>query len=305
MEANTLRGLDAKWEAAHEALAAAVHALDPERVHAAATEWVDCAIRFGNAVPMDGTTNSGDEGPSDTNMGRIWGRMEALSQLGARLGEATQQPGREECATECVARFCRAVWPRILDEQAYPSWEDNGEYGDVFCNVPLVGSAKATLRLVLTRYGSYQSWCYRHSDIWTQLQGRTRVEYVPAEGSRTNTPIIHDTLLRMLERCLLAVRGVLEAMRDARQAARDVRPRLTDKQINHLTYLTGQRCVARAKTAHYRSLFRKWWWLWTITSGWLKLVGERQGGVGGPVGAAAVAAYDVEMGDGAVKPNSV
>ena len=42
-----------------------------------------------------------------------------------------------------------------------------------------------------------------------------------------------------------------------------------------------------------------------ITSGWLKLVGERQGGVGGPVGAAAVAAYDVEMGDGAVKPNSV
>ena len=305
MEANTLRGLDAKWEAAHEALAAAVHALDPERVHAAATEWVDCAIRFGNAVPMDGTTNSGDEGPSDTNMGRVWGRMAALSQLGARLGEATQQPGREECATECVARFCRAVWPRILDEQAYPSWEDNGEYGDVFCNVPLVGSAKATLRLVLTRYGSYQGWCYRHSDIWTQLQGRARVEYVPAEGSRTNTPIIHDTLLRMLERCLLAVRGVLEAMRDARQAARDVRPRLTDKQINHLTYLTGQRCVARAKTAHYRSLFRKWWWLWTITSGWLKLVGERQGGVGGPVGAAAVAAYDVEMGDGAVKPNSV
>ena len=271
----------------------------------AATEWVDCAIRFGNAVPMDGTTNSGDEGPSDTNMGRVWGRMAALSQLGARLGEATQQPGRKECATECVARFCRAVWPRILDEQAYPSWEDNGEYGDVFCNVPLVGSAKATLRLVLTRYGSYQGWCYRHSDIWTQLQGRTRVEYVPAEGSRTNTPIIHDTLLRMLERCLLAVRGVLEAMRDARQAARDVRPRLTDKQINHLTYLTGQRCVARAKTAHYRSLFRKWWWLWTITSGWLKLVGERQGGVGGPVGAAAVAAYDVEMGDGAVKPNSV
>ena len=256
------------------------------------------------------------------------------------------RPGREECATECVARFCRAVWPRILDEQAYPSWEDNGEYGDVFCNVPLVGSAKATLRLVLTRYGSYQGWCYRHSDIWTQLQGRARVEYVPAEGSRTNTPIIHDTLLRMLERCLLlvaglggfecvnsewhalarhaavpfadsfrdtddllvrptrgrdttgltwmedddldrlendAVRGVLEAMRDARQAARDVRPRLTDKQINHLTYLTGQRCVARAKTAHYRSLFRKWWWLWTITSGWLKLVGERQGGVGGPV----------------------
>ena len=215
------------------------------------------------------------------------------------------RPGRKECATECVARFCRAVWPRILDEQAYPSWEDNGEYGDVFCNVPLVGSAKATLRLVLTRYGSYQGWCYRHSDIWTQLQGRARVEYVPAEGSRTNTPIIHDTLLRMLERCLLAVRGVLEAMRDARQAARDVRPRLTDKQINHLTYLTGQRCVARAKTAHYRSLFRKWWWLWTITSGWLKLVGERQGGVGGPVGAAAVAAYDVEMGDGAVKPNSV
>ena len=254
---------------------------------------------------MDGTTNSGDEGPSDTNMGRVWGRMAALSQLGARLGEATQQPGRKECATECVARFCRAVWPRILDEQAYPSWEDNGEYGDVFCNVPLVGSAKATLRLVLTRYGSYQGWCYRHSDIWTQLQGRARVEYVPAEGSRTNTPIIHDTLLRMLERCLLAVRGVLEAMRDARQAARDVRPRLTDKQINHLTYLTGQRCVARAKTAHYRSLFRKWWWLWTITSGWLKLVGERQGGVGGPVGAAAVAAYDVEMGDGAVKPNSV
>jgi len=155
MEANTLRGLDAKWEAAHEALAAAVHALEPERVHAAATEWVDCAIRFGNAVPMDGTTNSGDEGPSDTNMGRVWGRMAALSQLGARLGEATQQPGREECATECVARFCRAVWPRILDEQAYPSWEDNGEYGDVFCNVPLVGSAKATLRLVLTRYDKF------------------------------------------------------------------------------------------------------------------------------------------------------
>ena len=93
--------------------------------------------------------------PPDTNMGRIWGRMEALSQLGARLGEATQQPGREECATECVARFCRAAWPRILDEQAYPSWEDNGEYGDVFCNVPLVGSAKATLRLVLTRYDKF------------------------------------------------------------------------------------------------------------------------------------------------------
>ena len=65
------------------------------------------------------------------------------------------RPGREECATECVARFCRAAWPRILDEQAYPSWEDNGEYGDVFCNVPLVGSAKATLRLVLTRYDKF------------------------------------------------------------------------------------------------------------------------------------------------------
>ena len=92
------------------------------------------------------------------------------------------RPGREECATECVARFCRAVWPRILDEQAYPSWEDNGEYGDVFCNVPLVGSANATLRLVLTRYDKFGA----HMTILivrTECTNAERRGWAPGRGS--------------------------------------------------------------------------------------------------------------------------
>ena len=170
---------------------------------------------------MDGTTNSGDEGPSDTNMGRVWGRMAALSQLGARLGEATQQPGREECATECVARFCRAVWPRILDEQAYPSWEDNGEYGDVFCNVPLVGSAKATLRLVLTRYDKFGAHMTilivrtgrvgrrlgagRRRGPWRQL--RWLVDLARLDVRRLDR-VVHPPCLRVTPRVRLLQRGL-------------------------------------------------------------------------------------------------
>jgi hypothetical protein len=77
-----------------------------------------------------------------------------------------------------------------------------------------------------------------------------------------------------------------------------VRPHLTHEQIDHLTYLTGQRCVLRAKKAHYRSLWRKWRLLWTCTSRWLTDVGERQGAADGVVGASAIAAYDTDMGQG-------
>jgi len=87
MEAeNPLSGLGAAWDAAHASLAAAVDALDPEWVNAAAHKWVDCAIRFVNAVPLDGTTNTGGVGPSEDNAERIWGGgMCRLSVFGVRL----------------------------------------------------------------------------------------------------------------------------------------------------------------------------------------------------------------------------
>ena len=95
-------------------------ALDPEWVNAAAHKWVDCAIRFVNAVPLDGTTNTGGVGPSEANAERIWGGgMCRLSVFGARLGAATQQPGMEARAAECMTRFCRAVHPRIFN-----AWSD-------------------------------------------------------------------------------------------------------------------------------------------------------------------------------------
>ena len=73
-------------------------------------------------------------------------------------------------------------------------------------------------------------------------------------------------------------------------------PPLNDKQLNDLTYLAGKEHVARAKTAHYRSLWRKWRLLWTCTSRWIQDVGVRQGALHGTVGVAAKAAYEVDMG---------
>ena len=120
MEAeNPLSGVGAAWEAAHASLAAAVDALDPEWVNAAAHKWVDCVIRFVNAVPLNGTTSTGGVGPSEANAERIWGGMCRLSVFGARLGAATQQPGMEARAAECMTRFCRAVHPRIFN-----AWSD-------------------------------------------------------------------------------------------------------------------------------------------------------------------------------------
>jgi len=363
MEAeNPLSGLGAAWDAAHASLAAAVDALDPEWVNAAAHKWVDCAIRFVNAVPLDGTTNTGGVGPSEDNAERIWGGgMCRLSVFGVRLGAATQQPGMEARAAECMTRFCRAVHPRIFNAWS-DAWEDGGEWGHLFCmGTPLIGAAEPTLRLLLTLLGSYQGWCYRHDEAWDALLGMVWKSWEHNGCNYINNPIVRDTTPRELQRCLLFVaglcafkcvdsswhrlamhaaetfersfdgtddllsrltrgkgtetldncdedylgrlsdddvRGMLEEMRDARQDMQHVRPHLTHEQIDHLTYLTGQRCVLRAKKAHYRSLWRKWRLLWTCTSRWLTDVGERQGAADGVVGASAIAAYDTDMDQG-------
>lgn len=92
------------------------------------------------------------------------------------------------------------------------------------------------------------------------------------------------------------LRALLSTMCDARTLAKRVLPPLNDKQLNDLTYLAGKEHVARAKTAHYRSLWRKWRLLWTCTSRWIQDVGVRQGALHGTVGVAAKAAYEVDMG---------
>jgi hypothetical protein len=85
----------------------------------------------------------------------------------------------------------------------------------------------------------------------------------------------------------------------ARRAGRLVRPRLSAAQVDQLTYLAGKMYIETAKKAYYKSLWRKWWLLWSATSRWIQYVGEWQGGVGGTVGAAAISAFDVDMGDAA------
>ena len=47
-------------------------------------------------------------------------------------------------------------------------------------------------------------------------------------------------------------------------------------------------------------LFKPCGLLWTCTSRWMQDLGERQGGIDGTVGAAAVVAFDAEMCDAAV-----
>ena len=202
-------GLGAAWDAAHASLAAAVDALDPEWVNAAAHKWVDCAIRFVNAVPLDGTTNTGGVGPSEANAERIWGGgMCRLSVFGARLGAATQQPGMEARAAECMTRFCRAVHPRIFNAWS-DAWEDGGEWGHLFCmGTPLIGAAEPTLRLLLTLLGSYQGWCYRHDEAWDALLGMVWKSWEHNGCNYINNPIVRDTTPRVLQRCLLFVAGL-------------------------------------------------------------------------------------------------
>ena len=76
-------------------------------------------------------------------------------------------------------------------------------------------------------------------------------------------------------------------------------PPLTRPQLDSLAYAAGEVVIAQAKKDYYAGLFRKWWVSWTTVSRWTKAVGERQGAPGAALGAAAVAAFDAEMGDAA------
>ena len=51
------------------------------------------------------------------------------------------------------------------------------------------------------------------------------------------------------------------------------------------------------KAAFYHGLWRKWFLLWTTTSRWITATGEGRGSIDGQVGMAALAAFDVDMGD--------
>lgn len=55
---------------------------------------------------------------------------------------------------------------------------------------------------------------------------------------------------------------------------------------------------ANAKSYIRARRWRKWWLQWTCVSRWTTAVGEREGSIGGTFGAAAVAEYDVAMGNG-------
>ena len=92
------------------------------------------------------------------------------------------------------------------------------------------------------------------------------------------------------------VRAMLVGMLAARNAGNWLRLPLSAHHLDLLTYRTGMHYIEQAKKAHYRGLWRKWWLQWTCVSRWTTAVGERHGAIGGIIGAAAVADYDVDMG---------
>ena len=55
-----------------------------------------------------------------------------------------------------------------------------------------------------------------------------------------------------------------------------------------------------AKYEKYHRLWRKWLVLWTTVSRWTTATGEGSGSIERPVGEAAVAAFDADMGDNSV-----
>ena len=94
-----------------------------------------------------------------------------------------------------------------------------------------------------------------------------------------------------------AARGMMETMRVVRAAGRTLKPPLKRKRLDQLTYAVGEEVIKRAKKDYYRALWRKWWLTWRTYSRWLKALGEVQGAPGAPLGMAAIAAFDAEMGD--------
>ena len=88
---------------------------------------------------------------------------------------------------------------------------------------------------------------------------------------------------------------MIESMRTARLAGKLVLPQLNTAQLDALTYTAGKRHIEQVKSVYYKGLWRKWKLLWTCTSHWTCRVGERQGALGGAVGAAALDAFHADM----------
>ena len=89
--------------------------------------------------------------------------------------------------------------------------------------------------------------------------------------------------------------GMIESMRTARREGKLVLPQLNTAQLDALTYTAGKRHIEQVKSVYYKGLWRKWKLLWTCTSHWTCRVGERQGALGGAVGAAALDAFHADM----------
>ena len=138
------------------------------------------------------------------------------------------------------------------------------------------------------------SFFYDTDDLLNRLTGRRGVpgpECVYGDDGDFG-PCVDFPLNRLKNGAAI---GMIESMRTARLAGKLVLPQLNTAQLDALTYTAGKRHIEQVKSVYYKGLWRKWKLLWTCTSHWTCRVGERQGALGGAVGAAALDAFHVDM----------
>ena len=138
------------------------------------------------------------------------------------------------------------------------------------------------------------SFFYDTDDLLNRLTGRRGVpgpECVYGDDGDFG-PCVDFPLNRLKNGAAI---GMIESMRTARREGELVLPRLSTAQLDALTYIAGKRHIEQVKSVYYKGLWRKWKLLWTCTSHWTCRVGERQGALGGAVGAAALDAFHADM----------
>ena len=97
----------------------------------------------------------------------------------------------------------------------------------------------------------------------------------------------------------LVIGQTFTQMYDVRKACEIVAP-YADVDTDAVTMQVAFQCINEEKKRFCKGLWRKLWLVWASTSRLWKMLGERQGGPSGSFGAAAIDAYDADMGDSAV-----
>ena len=120
------------------------------------------------------------------------------------------------------------------------------------------------------------------------------IEFMPKE------PVFRDTFLRMYHaRKAYKIVAPDADKKDVDALTMQVARQCIDEEKKRFDEQVARQCMDKEKKRFYKGLWRKFWLVWVPTSRLWKMLGERLGGPSGPFGAAAIDAYDADMGDSA------